>query len=43
VDFVWTRGRQAVGIAVKASATWRGEYGTAIKIDKEIPICKPFH
>jgi len=27
VDFVWTRGRHAVGIEVKASARWRPEYG----------------
>lgn len=31
VDFVWTRGNRAIGIEVKAAATWRGEYGTAIK------------
>ncbi|MGQ0523052.1 MAG: ATP-binding protein [Betaproteobacteria bacterium] len=27
VDFVWTRGKRAVGIEVKASARWREEYG----------------
>jgi predicted AAA+ superfamily ATPase len=27
VDFVWTRGRHAIGIEVKASARWRSEYG----------------
>lgn len=31
VDFVWTRGNRAIGIEVKTAATWRGEYGTAIK------------
>ena len=31
VDFVWTRGNQAIGIEVKAAATWRGEFGVAIK------------
>jgi predicted AAA+ superfamily ATPase len=31
VDFVWTRGARAVGIEVKAAATWRGEYGAALK------------
>jgi len=31
VDFIWTRATRAVGIEVKAAATWRGEYGTAIK------------
>jgi predicted AAA+ superfamily ATPase len=31
VDFVWTRGKNAVGIEVKASATWRSEYGSAVK------------
>jgi predicted AAA+ superfamily ATPase len=27
VDFVWTRGRRAIGIEVKASERWRPEYG----------------
>ena len=27
VDFVWTRGRHAIGIEVKASPRWRPEYG----------------
>ncbi len=31
VDFVWTRGNRAIGIEVKASTTWRGEYGAAIR------------
>ena len=31
VDFIWTRGNRAIGIEVKAAATWRGEYGSAIK------------
>jgi predicted AAA+ superfamily ATPase len=31
VDFVWTRGARAVGIEVKSAATWRGEYGAALK------------
>jgi predicted AAA+ superfamily ATPase len=31
VDFVWTRGNRAIGLEVKASATWRNEYGNAIK------------
>ena len=31
VDFIWTRGARAVGIEVKASSTWRREYGTALK------------
>ena len=31
VDFVWTRGRRSVGIEVKASSTWRSEYGTVLK------------
>jgi predicted AAA+ superfamily ATPase len=31
VDFVWTRGARAIGIEVKAAATWRGEYGHALK------------
>ena len=31
VDFVWTRGKRAVGIEIKAAATWRREYGRALK------------
>jgi predicted AAA+ superfamily ATPase len=31
VDFVWTRGTRAIGIEVKAAATWRKEYGAAFK------------
>ncbi len=31
VDFIWTRGRHSVGIEVKSTATWRTEYGSAIK------------
>jgi predicted AAA+ superfamily ATPase len=31
VDFIWTRGTCAIGIEVKAAATWRKEYGTALK------------
>ncbi|MBM4142468.1 MAG: ATP-binding protein [Lentisphaerae bacterium] len=31
VDFIWSRGNRAVGIEVKASTAWRGEYGSAIK------------
>jgi predicted AAA+ superfamily ATPase len=31
VDFVWTRGNRAVGVEVKASATWRPEYGAVLK------------
>ncbi len=31
VDFVWTRGKQAVGIEVKAATRWRSEFGTALK------------
>ena len=27
VDFIWTRGKHAVGIEVKASERWRTEYG----------------
>lgn len=27
VDFIWTRGKHAVGIEVKSSARWRPEYG----------------
>ncbi len=31
VDFIWTRARRAVGIEVKASATWRHEFGGPLK------------
>jgi predicted AAA+ superfamily ATPase len=31
VDLVWTRGSRAVGIEVKAAATWRTEYGQALR------------
>ena len=31
VDFVWTRGKRAVGVEVKASSTWRREHGAALK------------
>jgi len=30
VDFVWSRGRRAVGIEVKASARWRPEFGRTL-------------
>ena len=30
IDFVWTRGRAAVGIEVKASARWRPEFSRAL-------------
>ncbi len=31
VDFIWTRARRAVGIEVKAAATWRHEFGGPLK------------
>jgi predicted AAA+ superfamily ATPase len=31
VDFIWTRANRAVGIEVKASATWRREFGGPLK------------
>lgn len=31
VDFIWTRGRRAVGIEVKASTQWRREFGGPLK------------
>lgn len=31
VDFVWTRGKRAVGIEVKAAGAWRREYGSTLK------------
>jgi len=30
VDFIWSRGRTAVGIEVKAATTWRSEHGRAL-------------
>lgn len=30
IDFVWVRGKRAVGIEVKASARWREEHGRAL-------------
>lgn len=31
VDFVWTRGKRAVGIEVKASPQWRHDFGAVLK------------
>lgn len=31
VDFVWTRGRRAVGVEVKAASSWRPEFGAPLK------------
>ena len=31
IDFVWTRGDCAIGFEIKASSTWRREYGSAIR------------
>lgn len=31
VDFVWTRASRAVGIEVKASSTWKREFGASLK------------
>lgn len=31
VDFVWTRGSHAVGVEVKAAATWRREFGSSLR------------
>ena len=31
VDFIWTRGKRAVGIEVKAATNWRGEFGGPLK------------
>lgn len=31
VDFVWTRGAKSVGIEVKASTTWRSEFGVSLE------------
>jgi hypothetical protein len=30
VDFIWSRGKRAVGIEVKASPRWRPEFGRAL-------------
>lgn len=37
VDFIWTRGRRAVGIQVKASAEWRTSFGKPLR---ELRACK---
>lgn len=31
VDFIWTRARHALGVEVKATSTWRTEYGAPLK------------
>lgn len=31
VDFIWTRAKRAVGVEVKASTTWRSEFGGPLK------------
>jgi len=31
LDFIWTRGKRAVGIEVKAAARWRLEFGGPLK------------
>jgi predicted AAA+ superfamily ATPase len=31
VDFIWSRGSSSVGIEVKASREWRGEYGRVLR------------
>jgi predicted AAA+ superfamily ATPase len=31
VDFVWTRAAHAVGVEVKAAATWRNEFGASLE------------
>ena len=31
VDFIWTRGKRAVGVDVKSSQTWRREFGGPLK------------
>jgi predicted AAA+ superfamily ATPase len=31
IDFVWIRGRRAVGIEIKAATTWKPPYGSVLK------------
>jgi len=31
VDFIWTQGKKAVGIEVKAGTRWRGEFGRSLR------------
>ena len=31
MDFIWTRGKRAVGIEVKSSPTWRREFSGPLK------------
>lgn len=38
VDFVWTRGKRAVGIEVKAAAKWRREFGGPLKSLVEVGV-----
>ena len=43
VDFIWRRGKTAVGIEVKAAADWRDEYGKPLTmLFKENRIQKCF-
>ena len=31
VDFIWRRGKNAVGFEVKAASEWRGDFGKPLK------------
>lgn len=31
VDFIWSRGKRAVGIEVKCATNWRGEFGASLR------------
>lgn len=31
VDFIWKRGKEAIGLEVKSSDRWRSEFGYALK------------
>lgn len=42
IDFVWTRGKKSVGIEVKASSTWKKEYGGTLNqlfLEKRLQRC----
>jgi len=41
IDFIWSRGKHAVGIEVKASSRWRSEFGSTLsRLQKEGVIQK---
>jgi len=43
VDFIWSRGKHAVGIEVKASGQWRTEHGRALRALREEKVLTACH